>query len=86
MRRRYDHVDLRVRSLAEARPFYETLLPALRFTRDVQIEHWLQPKQPVRKVGLSSLASPSCHSMSPNEWFLPYFESFVSHKAHVPLE
>jgi hypothetical protein len=42
MRRRYDHVDLRVRSLAEARPFYETLLPALRFTRDVRIEHWLQ--------------------------------------------
>jgi hypothetical protein len=25
MRRRYDHIDLRVRSLAEARPFYETL-------------------------------------------------------------
>ena len=42
MRRRYDHVDLRVRSLAEARPFYETLLPALGFTRDVRIEHWLQ--------------------------------------------
>jgi hypothetical protein len=41
MRRRYDHIDLRVRSLAEARPFYETLLPALGFTRDVRIEHWL---------------------------------------------
>ena len=23
MQRRYDHIDLRVRSLAEARPFYE---------------------------------------------------------------
>jgi catechol 2,3-dioxygenase-like lactoylglutathione lyase family enzyme len=42
MRRRYDHIDLRVRSLAEARSFYETLLPALGFTRDVRIEHWLQ--------------------------------------------
>ena len=42
MRRRYDHIDLRVRSLAEARPFYETLLPALGFTRNVRIEHWLQ--------------------------------------------
>ena len=42
MRRRYDHIDLRVRSLAEARPFYEALLPALGFTRDVRIEHWLQ--------------------------------------------
>ena len=42
MRRRYDHIDLRVRSLAEARPFYEALLPALGFTRDVGIESWLQ--------------------------------------------
>ena len=31
-----------MRSLAEARPFYETLLPALGFTYDVRIEHWLQ--------------------------------------------
>ena len=42
MRRRYDHIDLRVLSLVEARPFYETLLPALGFTRDVRIEGWLQ--------------------------------------------
>lgn len=42
MPRRFDHVDLRVRSLAEARPFYETLLPALGFTRKVEIEGWLQ--------------------------------------------
>lgn len=42
MRRCFDHVDLRVRSLAEARPFYEVLLPALGFTRNVTIEGWLQ--------------------------------------------
>jgi len=42
MPRCYDHVDLRVRSLSEARPFYEALLPALGFTRDVRIEGWLQ--------------------------------------------
>lgn len=42
MRRRYDHIDLRVRNLAEARPFYETLLPALGFTQNVGIEGWLQ--------------------------------------------
>ena len=42
MPRHFDHVDLRVRSLAEARSFYETLLPALGFTRDVGIEGWLQ--------------------------------------------
>jgi hypothetical protein len=27
MRRRYDHIDLRGRNLAEARPFYEVFLP-----------------------------------------------------------
>ncbi len=42
MRRRYDHIDLRVRSLAEVRPFYEMLLPALGFTRDMTVEGWLQ--------------------------------------------
>ena len=42
MRRRYDHIDLRVHSLAEARLFYEALLPALGFTRNVGVEGWLQ--------------------------------------------
>jgi len=42
MPRRYDHIDLRVRSLSAARPFYEVFLPALGFTRDVRIEGWLQ--------------------------------------------
>ena len=42
MRRLFDHIDMRVRSLAEARPFYEIFLPALGFTRDVGIEGWLQ--------------------------------------------
>jgi predicted enzyme related to lactoylglutathione lyase len=42
MRRRFDHIDLRVHSLSEARPFYEKLLPALGFTRDVGIDEWFQ--------------------------------------------
>ena len=42
MSRRYDHVDLRVRSMAEATQFYELLLPALGFTRKVGVENWLQ--------------------------------------------
>lgn len=42
MSRRYDHIDLRVRSMAEARPFYQALLPALGFTRQAEIENWLQ--------------------------------------------
>jgi len=36
-----DHIDLRVRDLAEARPFYEVLLPALGFTRKTEIPNWV---------------------------------------------
>ncbi|MEP7153598.1 MAG: VOC family protein [Nitrospira sp.] len=42
MRRFFDHIDLRVRSLDEAKPFYDVLLPALGFTREAKIEGWLQ--------------------------------------------
>jgi hypothetical protein len=42
MPRLYDHIDLRVHSLAEVRPFYESLLPALGFTRKTEIPGWLQ--------------------------------------------
>ncbi len=42
MQRCFDHIDLRVRNLAEAQLFYEILLPALGFTRDAKIEGWLQ--------------------------------------------
>jgi predicted enzyme related to lactoylglutathione lyase len=40
--RRYDHIDLRVRSLPEVHRFYESLLPALGFVQQVQNEEWLQ--------------------------------------------
>lgn len=42
MRRLFDHIDLRVARLAEVAPFYEQLLPALGFTRKVEIDGWLQ--------------------------------------------
>ena len=42
MPRLYDHIDLRVPSLADATPFYEALLPALGFTRRVDVEGWFQ--------------------------------------------
>lgn len=42
MSRLYDHIDLRVASMADARPFYHVLLPALGFTRKLEIEDWLQ--------------------------------------------
>ena len=63
--RRYDHIDLRVHSLAEARPFYEAILPALGFTRNVGIEGWLQFELPERMVRLSFLVSPSRRGISP---------------------
>jgi predicted enzyme related to lactoylglutathione lyase len=42
MRRIYDHIDLRAPRLADVQAFYETLLPALGFTRDARVEGWLQ--------------------------------------------
>lgn len=41
IRRRFDHIDLRVPSLAAARPFYAVLLPALGFTKDVSVDTWV---------------------------------------------
>ena len=41
MPRRFDHIDLRVRRLADVRRFYEQLLPALGFTREVAVTGWL---------------------------------------------
>jgi len=42
MPRIFDHVDLRVKSLAAAAPFYHALLPALGFNVRVEIAGWLQ--------------------------------------------
>jgi catechol 2,3-dioxygenase-like lactoylglutathione lyase family enzyme len=42
MTRRFDHIDLRVPRLSEVVAFYETLLPALGFSRRVAVEGWLQ--------------------------------------------
>lgn len=40
--RGFDHIDLRVKNLAEVRSFYEILLPALGFTKDAKIDGWIQ--------------------------------------------
>ena len=42
MPRLYDHIDLRVRNLAEVSDFYEGLLPALGFMRETRIPGWFQ--------------------------------------------
>jgi catechol 2,3-dioxygenase-like lactoylglutathione lyase family enzyme len=51
MLRRFDHIDLRVPRLAEVAAFYEALLPALGFTRRVEIEGWLQFESGEGEVG-----------------------------------
>jgi predicted lactoylglutathione lyase len=38
--RRFDHIDLRVKSIAAAKPFYAQLLPALGFTIDNSDQEW----------------------------------------------
>ena len=46
MPRIFDHVDLRVRSLAQTGDFYRALLPLLGFTARVDIDGWLQFEAP----------------------------------------
>ncbi len=46
MPRLFDHVDLRVRDLAAAGPFYRALLPLLGFTVYVDIDGWIQFEAP----------------------------------------
>lgn len=46
MSRRFDHIDLRARNLARVTPFYETLLPALGFTRRALVDGWLSFEAP----------------------------------------
>ena len=42
MHRCFDHIDLRVPRLSDVAAFYETLLPAVGFSRRVAVEGWLQ--------------------------------------------
>ena len=42
--RRLDHINVRVSSLAAARPFFAELLPALGFSKDVSNDVWLSGK------------------------------------------
>ena len=49
MSRIFDHVDLRVRNLAQAAAFYHQLLPLLGFTVQLDIPGWLQFEAPGRE-------------------------------------
>ena len=58
MRRRFDHIDLRVQRLSDVRHFYEAILPALGFTRRADVKGWLQfesvnPGEPAEFFGIT---------------------------------
>jgi predicted enzyme related to lactoylglutathione lyase len=42
MPRHFDHIDLRVRDLAQVMDFYRKLLPALGFKKELEVSGWLQ--------------------------------------------
>ena len=50
MSRIFDHVDLRVRDLGRAAPFYRQFLPLLGFTVRLDIPSWLQFEAPGREA------------------------------------
>lgn len=50
MARIFDHVDLRVRDMGVAAPFYRQLLPLLGFTVRLEIPDWLQFEAPGREA------------------------------------
>ncbi len=56
MRRFFDHIDLRVRHLVEAKSFYDVLLPALGFAHEAKIEGWYSTKRPEPMARQSFLA------------------------------
>ena len=78
MPRRYDHVDLRVRNISEARPFYETLLPALGFTRDVRIEGWLQFEATGDDVASEFLGVTEAPDHRPNECRIAFWADSIN--------
>jgi predicted enzyme related to lactoylglutathione lyase len=58
----YDHIDLRVPDLPAADSFYRTLLPALGFTREQDIEGWLQFESEDGSQFFGITESPSHHA------------------------
>jgi predicted lactoylglutathione lyase len=67
MPRIYDHIDLRVPSLRDATPFYEALLPALGFSRRVEVEDWLQYESIDEAAGaFVGVTESDCHVANEN--------------------
>jgi len=50
MSRIFDHIDLRVRGLRRAGPFYRELLPRLGFSVRVEVPGWIQFEAPGEKA------------------------------------
>src|ERR1043166_3727660 len=63
LHRIFDHIDLRVPTLAKVRPFYAALLPALGFTKDVSDEKWFNLKRRNGRALMSFSESPNHRAM-----------------------
>jgi len=82
MKRRFDHIDLRVPDLAAATPFYSALLPALGFTRRVEIDGWLQYESGEAPVTeFFGVTESACHR--PNENRIAFWAESVEEIARV---
>jgi len=73
--RYYDHLDIRVRNLLEARPFYEKLLPAIGFSRESQAEGWLQYATPGVNEAGEFIGITESANHSPNECRVAFWAS-----------
>jgi len=67
-----------VRSLSEARRFYEVLLPALGFTRDVRIEGWLQFEAAGDDGAMEFFGVTESHELRPNECRIAFWAGSTS--------
>lgn len=81
MRRHFDHIDLRVRDMAAARPFYEVLLPALGFRHEVGIPGWVTYEAPEGKEAPVFFGLTESRSHAPNECRIAFWAD-----SHAELE
>lgn len=78
MKKIFDHIDLRVPSLAEARPFYAVLLPALGFSRDASIDNWFTFEARGREIGNEFFGITESPGHVPNETRIAFWAESTS--------
>jgi predicted enzyme related to lactoylglutathione lyase len=74
----FDHIDLRVRNLAEVRSFYEMLLPALGFDKDAKIDGWIQYERTSREGAAEFFGVTESPHHTANECRIAFWASSVA--------